>query len=85
MLESLNQVKYTSSAKDFQRYEQTKRVDVISFSYMAGELHQNLILAVGKRVMLTENFDVSDGVVNSATGVVIRFPNHNSCLCCSHS
>lgn len=52
MLESLNQVKYTFNAKDFKRYEQTKRVDVISFSCMAGELHQNLILAIGKRVML---------------------------------
>lgn len=40
---------------------------------MSGGLPKELVLAVGARVILTKNLDVTDGLVNSASGVVTGF------------
>lgn len=40
---------------------------------MAGGLSKPLVLGIGARVILTKNFDVSDGLVNSAAGTVSVF------------
>ena len=46
-------------------------------SYPCG-LHGTLKLAVGARVMLTANVDVSDGLVNGARGTVLEFVKNAS-------
>lgn len=73
MLETLSQQLYTFTAKDSKRGEQTKRIEVSSFSDMAGGLSKTLVLGIGARVILTKNLDVSDGLVNSAAGTVTGF------------
>lgn len=73
MLETLSQQLYTFTAKDSKRDEQTKRIEVSFFSDMAGGLSKTLVLGIGARVILTKNFDVSDGLVNSAAGTVSVF------------
>ena len=42
-----------------------------------GGLHSVLKLAVGARVMLTVNVDVSDGLVNGACGEVVRIVSNS--------
>lgn len=40
---------------------------------MKGGLCKELELAIGARVVLTKNIDVTDGLVNSASGIVTGF------------
>ena len=73
MLQTLPGPLYTFTAKDSKRDEQTKRVDVSAFADNAGGLFKTLVLGVGARVIITKNMDVTDGLVNSAAGVVTGF------------
>ena len=83
MLESLETQTYTFKAVDSKRDEQTQRIENNSknFRDMSGGLVTELKLAVGAKVVLTKNVDVSDGLVNSAAGVVTGFlpePDENA-------
>ena len=54
---------------------QTHHVDLRNLSDKRGEtggLHGTLVIAVGARVMLTANVDVSDGLANGARGVIVH-------------
>ena len=75
MLETLTNHCYTLHVKDSKRDEQTKRIEITSFPDMSGGLPKELILTIEARVILTgtKNLDVTDGLVNSAAGVVTRF------------
>lgn len=73
MLNTLTNDRYTLSAKDTKKDEQTRRIELSSFPDMSGGLPKELVLAVGARVILTKNIDVTDGLVNSASGVVTGF------------
>ena len=54
---------------------QTSHISLSSLSDKRSEtggLHSTLKLAIGARVMLTANGDVSDGLVNGTTGEVVH-------------
>ena len=73
MLDTLSTPKYTFVATDSTRDSQTGRVDVASFGAEKCGLAKEVTLAVGARIILTKNIDVSDGLVNCAAGVVKGF------------
>ena len=49
-----------------------------SIANIPGDLHSSITLAVGAKVMLTRNLDVSDGLVNGAQGTVVGFSHENN-------
>ena len=73
MMEKLNGPKYTIKSVD-NKVDKNSGLKV-EFSHRAsdtGGLSSEIKIAVGCRVMLTYNIDVSDGLVNGATGTVVH-------------
>lgn len=66
---------YVIIAKD-SHTNQTEQIDLSNLSKKktdTGNLHHELRLAVGAKVMLTINVNVTDGLVNGARGEVVHF------------
>ena len=60
---------------------QTKHIDLASLSSKrteTGGLHSVLNIAVGARVMLTTNVNVSDGLMNGARGEVVHIVTNDN-------
>ena len=72
-LHALPEPHFTFKAKDSKRDDQTGAVSTSAFKDKNGGLPSSLSLAVDARVMLTKNIDVSDGLVNTACGIVTGF------------
>ena len=73
MMEKLNGPKYTIKSID-SKVDKNSGLKV-EFSHRAsdtGGLSSEIQIAVGCRIMLTYNVDVSDGLVNGATGTVVH-------------
>ena len=73
ILDTLPDPVYTFKARDSERDSQTGRVKVTSFPKKAGGLLPELKVGIGARVTLTQNIDVSDGLVNCASGFITGF------------
>ena len=77
MLRKLKSKHFCFTAVDSKKDEQTQRIEKSEFQKDAGGLQTKLEIAIGARVVLTKNIDISDGLVNSASGVVTGFiPNY---------
>ena len=73
MLLSLSQTIYNFEARDGKKDSQTGRISHVKLSDTAGGLPKQVKVAIDAKVMLTRNMDVSDGLVNCATGIVRGF------------
>ena len=76
----LNQLASPSTQYTIKAYDtvagQTSHISLANLSKKRSEtdsLHSTLKLAVGARVMLTDNVDVSDGIVNSLGSTIKLF------------
>ena len=73
MLSSLPNRSYTFTACDAKKDSQTGRLRETKLKPMAGGLLKEVHVAVGAKVILKRNVDVSDGLVNTAAGTVKGF------------